>query len=357
MYDFIEFEMTDYFPMDKVDWNSGSHDQYLFDLYKTINDNKENGNYQVSNFYSHLVFMCYVYYCIELAYQLNPKRVEDIFYPINAYYGKSDKPKLKEYKTVYDFSKIPEKEIFKVFYVIGMDDQKIKALAKYISSRDDFAHATGKGNISFIEYDNNIISIKGNMSELHKLFRKYIKTQYKDFLINSYSHDYNKLEEEFEEYLFENSFSMVDLQYMCLLGISDIRNKDEKFKTNYRYIIKIHCAFIEYCADNHNLLEPDNFSHFINEDYLYFKYKNRAVEYIGNELRISHYECVKDGDEFPLYECLECGAEQLVHEMEKRKYHCFECDTEFSECGICGALKIKSEQPFCDNCKEDVMIE
>ena len=172
------------------------------------------------------------------------------------------------------------------------------------------------------------------MSELHKLFGKYIKIQYKEFLLNTYAHDYNTLEEAFEEYLFENSFSMVDLQYMCLLGISAIRSEDEKFKMNYRHIKKIHCAFIEYCADKHNLLEPDNFSDLINEDYLYFKYKDRAEEYIENELGISHYRCVKDGGEFPLYKCLECGSGQLVHESGNEKYHCFACNSEFSESDV-----------------------
>lgn len=31
---------------------------------------------------------------------------------------------------------------------LEMEDEKIKALSKYISDRDDYAHATGQGNIS-----------------------------------------------------------------------------------------------------------------------------------------------------------------------------------------------------------------
>lgn len=39
---------------------------------------------------------------------------------------------------------------------MGMDDATIKEFSRYISSRDDYAHATGKGNISEQEFRQNI---------------------------------------------------------------------------------------------------------------------------------------------------------------------------------------------------------
>lgn len=66
--DFID-DLIAFFPLDKVDWRTGIYDQYLFDLRKTVVDNFENGNYQVAYFYAHLIFMSFVYYCIEKAYQ------------------------------------------------------------------------------------------------------------------------------------------------------------------------------------------------------------------------------------------------------------------------------------------------
>ncbi|MGN9098158.1 hypothetical protein [Flintibacter porci] len=52
--------LLEYFPTDKVDIGNESYDQYLYDLEKTVVDNYEKGNYQVSFFYAHLVFMSYV---------------------------------------------------------------------------------------------------------------------------------------------------------------------------------------------------------------------------------------------------------------------------------------------------------
>lgn len=56
--------LTGFFPMDKVDWEAGTYDQYLYDLIKTVLDNYAAGNYQVSYFYAHLIFMSYVYYSV-----------------------------------------------------------------------------------------------------------------------------------------------------------------------------------------------------------------------------------------------------------------------------------------------------
>lgn len=97
--------LLEYFPTDKVDVGSGTYDQYLYDLEKTVVDNYEKGNYQVSFFYAHLIFMSYTYYCVDHAFQINPGRMKDLFYPINAYNGRTDKPDIENHASVYDLSK------------------------------------------------------------------------------------------------------------------------------------------------------------------------------------------------------------------------------------------------------------
>ena len=43
---------------------------------------------------------------------------------------------------------------------------------------------------------------------------------------------------------------MKDLAFLCNLGISNIRNENEEVKTHYRFVRRIHCAFIDYCMEN-----------------------------------------------------------------------------------------------------------
>ena len=86
-------------------------------------------------------------------------------------------------------------------------------------------------------------------------------------------------------------------------------------------------------------------------------YKNLAEDLIENELKISAYECAKDGGEFPLYECIDCNEEQLVYDTETEKYHCFHCGADFttsdiSFCSECGEIMRNNESCICDACFE-----
>ena len=171
--------------MDKVYISTGSYDQYLYDLEKQLltTTTLETIRYHFS---AHLIFMSYVYYCVERANQLQPDRMKDVFYPINAYNGRSDKPDLEHYNSIYDFSKIPEKEIFKVFRIMGMEHSQIRDLSKYISDRDDYAHATGKGNISEEEeLIHNVHNIRGYMEVLNGLFLPSVKRAISPVLIGT----------------------------------------------------------------------------------------------------------------------------------------------------------------------------
>ena len=350
-------ELLYYFPIDKTYISTGSYDQYLYDLEKAVIDNYESGNFQVSYFYAHLVFMSYVYYCVEKAYQIQPDRMKDIFYPINSYHGRDDKPDIENYSNVYEFSKIPEKDIFKVFHILGMDDPTIKTFSKYITSRDDFAHATGKGNISEEELVSNIRTISGNMATLHNLFRSSIEELYVKFILDRLECDFEVVHENYNDLVFDSELSINDLEFLCHLGVRRLQDKNETLRENYQATRNIHCGFIEYCMENDGILEPSGYVSLRNQKYLYYKYKDKADEYIENELKISAYECAKDGGEFPLYECIECNEEQLVYDTETEKYHCFHCGADFttsdiSFCSECGEIMRNNESCICDACFE-----
>lgn len=355
-------ELLYFFPIDKIYVSVGSYDQYLYDLQKTVIDNYEDGNFQVSFFYAHLIFMSYVYYCVEKAYRFKPERMKDIFYPINSYRGRDDKPGIETYRSVYEFSKIPEKDIFKVFYIMGMEDQEINALSKYISTRDDYAHATGKGNISEEKLVQDVRNIKGNMRTLHKLFFPDLKELYVQFLLEYAGDTYDIVVDNIFDFMFENSLSLVDIEYLCSLGISGIRNENEAFKEKYRKIKKVHCAFIEYCIENDGIEPPETYSVLRDEAYLYYRYEGLAKEYVEKELGINEYICIKDGGEFPVYECVECGEDQFVYDQDAEKYHCFACGQEYSEdrigfCSRCGRVMLENGSVVCRNCLENIMEE
>ncbi|MBO4870249.1 MAG: hypothetical protein J5585_11115 [Clostridia bacterium] len=354
--DFL-LELLYFFPIDKTYISTGSYDQYLYDLEKTVIDNYDSGNYQVSFFYAHLIFMSYAYYCLELAYSIWPDRIKDQYDLLNAY-GSRNKPNIEHHENTYSFSKIPEKEIFKVFYAIGLDVQFIQQLSGYVDKRDDYAHASGEGNLSEQAFRQNIKTIIGNMNTLRDLFLPYLKSLYIEFMLERLDVDYDVVTDNFNDFVFDNSLSICDLDYLCHLGVKNLQESNETLKTNYQATRNIHCAFIEYCNDNDGIALPDGYPSLRNEKYLFYRYKNHAKEFIENELGINEYRCVKDGGEFPLYECPECRDEQLVFDAERGKYHCFSCghnftDEDLSFCERCGRLMYNKGEPICDNCIRD----
>lgn len=350
-----------FFPIEKVYISTGSYDQYLYDLEKTVIDNYESGNFQVSFFYAHLIFMSYVYYCVERAYQLEPDRMKDVFYPINAYNGRNDKPDLEHYNSIYDFSKIPEKEIFKVFRIMGMEHSQIRDLSKYISDRDDYAHATGKGNISEEELIYSVRNIRGYMDVLNSLFLSSVKEQYVQYLLERVDYECDSILESAADYIFDNNISIQEIEYLCGLGLRKIQDEKGLSKDIYLQLRKEHCAFIEFCIENYGIEAPEGLLGLRDENYLYYRYKNSAKDFVENELGISKYRCVKDGGEFPVYECPACGENQLVHNVEKGSFHCFGCDENYTDgdltfCVQCGSIMRRTgDAPICQNCIENAM--
>ena len=360
-FDDFMLDLLNFFPIDKVDIISGTHDQYIYDLKKTVADNYKTGNYQVSFFYSHLIFMSYVYYCIEKANKIFPERMKDIYYPMNTYIGRSDKPDMNGHGSVYDFSKLPEKEIFKLFYIMGLEDSKIKQLSRYVSDRDDYAHATGKGNISEETLQNDIKTILGNMRMLNDPFQSVLKKSYIGFLLEYCdNYPYDTVLSYIGDFIADNALSIEDIYYLCNLGISGIRNENESFKNNYRHIRKVHCAFIEYCIEVYEIEKPEHYGELRDEAYLHFQYEDQAKKFVERELKINAYRCEKNGGEFPVYDCPECDYKQLVYNAETNKYHCFHCSKDFegedlAHCSECNIITYKSETGMCSNCEEEKM--
>lgn len=356
-------ELLYYFPIEKTNISAGSYDQYLYDLEKTIIDNYSAGNYQVSFFYTHLVFMSYAYYCVDKAYQLKPDRMKDIYYPINSYHGRDDKPDIEHYSNIYDFSKIPEKDIFKVFHIMDMDDATIGQLSSYISSRDDYAHATGKGNISEEEFKQNIRSIIGNMDTLRRLFQQYIKQLYIDFIKTNINIEYKNIEDAFNDFIYDNSLSIKDIEYLSHIGVRNLQNSDDQLKAEYQSTRNIQCAFIEYCQNNYGIFLPDGYLSLRNRKYLYYRYKEHADDFVENELGISAYKCAKAGDVFPVFDCPNCGENQFVFDSDVKVYHCFSCGENYSEqeissCTKCGKLMLRQDEvSICPECIETAKEE
>ena len=83
-----------------------------------------------------------------------------------------------------------------------------------------------------------------------------------------------------------------------------------------------------------------------------------ANDYIHNVLGIDEYSTIKDGGEYPLYTCPECGDDALVYDCENGMAICFYCGyteriEKLSFCISCGVLykKVADEDlGMCPGC-------
>jgi len=83
-----------------------------------------------------------------------------------------------------------------------------------------------------------------------------------------------------------------------------------------------------------------------------------ANAYLTDYLGLSDYEIVKEGGEWPLYECPDCENETMVYD-EDGHYICFNCgiiynDSDLTACSECGKLFVATEDndgiDLCENC-------
>ncbi len=88
-----------------------------------------------------------------------------------------------------------------------------------------------------------------------------------------------------------------------------------------------------------------------------------ADEYLSIIKGLSKYEIIKDGGEYPLYECPDCGEYSFVN--TGGMYVCFSCgmyyyESEVEFCSECGRIYLKDEEndlELCSSCIERKMAE
>jgi hypothetical protein len=157
-----------------------------------------------------------------------------------------------------------------------------------------------------------------------------------------------------DEQIIEEFVKVYSLSRAELNWLRKIKTADFKEYEGYEHIKDLHIALCHYYT---LLVQDDENYHPIEDAYFHHKYQDNANEFVERELGISGYECVKDGGEFPVYDCPECDYDQLAYDAAADKYHCFHCSEDFDgenliHCSECHTITYKNEMELCPNCIE-----
>lgn len=88
-----------------------------------------------------------------------------------------------------------------------------------------------------------------------------------------------------------------------------------------------------------------------------------ANSYVEDVLEISSFLAYKDGGEFPVYICFDCGEESLVPEDKDHTFYiCIACEERYSSdevqsCSSCGDFSPNDDLGICYNCLQNKLID
>lgn len=349
------YKILEYLPEEFLD---ESEEKYIDALMLAAQTSYENGLYQFAYVQYHMLFMTAVYYVLLKVSTLYPDEFEKaLFYLLKDRLPEFRKASNTKNGKLYfgSFAIINESDVFMLLRVIGLNNSLLGELKKLVEERNRYAHANGQLQLTSDElFMEAINTYNSKIQKVANLLRPsladfYIRTitapDFYDPEVRSYL---DPDEQIIQEFIKAYSLSQNELNWLRKIKLSafDACDGAEEIKT-------LHRALIHYYRE----LTQDDYQ-FFDDPYVCYKYKGNAAEFVERELEISAYECGKEGGAFPVYECPECGEEQLAYDAESGKFHCFACDVNYTTddydfCENCGALQTGG--PVCNECLKAAM--
>lgn len=354
------FKMLEYLPEEFAD---DTEEKYIDALMLAAETSYENSLYQFAYLQYHMLFMTAVYYSILKVSVFHEEELKKaLYYLLKDRYSDFWKETNTKNGKLYfgSFAAISESDVFMLLRVVGLDNDLLGELQKLVKERNQYAHANGQLQLTSDElFMEKLNDYNTQIQRVVVLLKNDLVAFYKKTIANPDFYDpeirayLDPDEQMIQEFIKEYYLSRVELNWLRKIRLSDFDGcgGETEIKT-------LHSALIHYYRE----LTQDEYQPF-DDPYVLYKYKNNAAEFVEKELEISAYECGKEGGEFPVYECPECGEEQLAYDADTHRYHCFACDANHTDedltiCEKCGSLMRRNgEITICQNCLDDMKKE
>ena len=194
--DFVEVphleEIMGYLPVSAVDKEDVS--LYLRNITNLVNINYKYEQYQFAYFGLHLLYMTYIYFTVWKISKIYPERYCDAVVFAKAYTGRN--LDFINIASIFEYSLVPEKELPKIFKIIGLDDGQIGIIKGLVDNRNDLAHASGKFEIlNDLGFEVNANSICTSMRNIHNYMEMLIRNWFSKLLLSYGNGSFDEYEE------------------------------------------------------------------------------------------------------------------------------------------------------------------
>lgn len=168
-------------------------------------------------------------------------------------YGNRDL-KIEDADSIFAYSLIPEKDIARLFKIIGLDRSQISAVGELVDTRNEMAHASGKFEILTEEgFDAKASSVFTSISCIHscmdKLIRKWCKEVLLSFCCGEYDGYDNPKDVIAEQMIQSFKLSVNELLVCNEMSVSSLITEHRGYQTklkDFKKAISDHCQEMGY---------------------------------------------------------------------------------------------------------------
>lgn len=166
---------------------------YIQNITNLFAVNYKYGQYQFAYFGVHLLYMTYVYFVAWKIGQIEPDRYKDAIVFARPYNGRERDFKIEDTDSIFSYSLMPEKEIAKLFRIIGLDKSQISVVSNLVEMRNEMARASGKFEILTEDiFDAKVSNVITSMKNIHRCMDTLIRKWYEQVLISFCKGEYEE---------------------------------------------------------------------------------------------------------------------------------------------------------------------
>lgn len=165
---------------------------YVQNITNLVAVNYKYSQYQFAYFGVHLLYMTYIYCTAWKIGQIEPERYKDAIVFARSYSGRERDLKIEDAESIFAYSLIPERDIAKLFKIIGLDKSQISAVDDIVVTRNEMAHASGKFEILTEDsFDAKVSSILTSMKNIHRCMNMPIRKWCEQILLSFCAGEYD----------------------------------------------------------------------------------------------------------------------------------------------------------------------